>query len=161
MKSNSKLRLEGLKRVFSSFIPSLSLLSFTTTHLTFKRVHNLFCCIVVWRQRIFELSCWRISRWAVCSVSAWFNWDFNFSWTQLRKLRDTKMHRWPQQIYSAHLEMVFMWMQIFDEWEQCSQTIEDIRSNWKNDFSKCNTVFRFLMHFGKMNHSVQMIYTLT
>ena len=131
MKFNSELRLKGLEGVFSSFIPSLLLSSSTATHLTFRRVCNLFCCIVVWRWRIFELSCWRILRWVVCSASAQFNWDFNFSWTWLRKLRDTRMHRQPQQVYSAHLEMVFMQMQTFDEWKQCSQTIEDIRSNWR------------------------------
>ena len=135
MKFNSELRLKELKRVFSFFISSLSLSSFITTHLIFKRVHNLFCCIVVWRWRIFELSCWRILRWVMCSVSAWFNWDFNFSWTQLRKLRNIRMHRQPQQIYSAHLEMIFMWMQIFNEWKQHSQTIEDIRSNWRMIFA--------------------------
>ena len=131
MKFNSELRLGGLKGVFSSSISSLSLLSSTATHLTFRRIHNLFCHIVVWRQRIFELSCWRTLRWAACSASAQFNWDSNFSWTQLRELRDTEMHRWPQQIYSAHLEVVFMWMQTFDEWEQHSQAIEDIRLNWR------------------------------
>ena len=131
MESNSELRLRGLKGVSSSSVPSLSLLSSTATHLTFKRVHNLFCCIVVWRQRIFELSCWRTLRWAVCSVSAQFNWDSNFSWTQLRESRDTGMHGWPQQVHSAHLEVVFMRMQTFDEWEQRSQAIEDIRSNWR------------------------------
>ena len=135
MKFNSKLRLGGLEGVFSSSIPLLSLLSSTATHLTFRRVCNLFCCIVVWRQRIFELSCWRTLRWVVCSVSAQFNWDSNFSWTQLRELRDTEMHRQPQWVYSAYLEVVFMQMQTFDEWKQHSQTIEDIRSNWRMVFA--------------------------
>ena len=116
-------------------VPSLSLSSFTAIHLIFRRVCDLFCCIVVWRWRIFELSCWRTSRWAVCSVSAQFNWDFNFSWTQLRELKDTKMHEWPWQIHLAHLEVIFMQMQTFDEWEQHSQAIEDIRSNWRMVFA--------------------------
>ena len=161
MESNSELRLRGLKGVSSSSVPSLSLLSSTATYLTFRRVHDLFCCIVVWRQRIFKLSCWRTSRWAVCSVSAQFNWDFNFSWTRLRELRDTRMHKQPQQVHSAHLEVVFMWMQTFDEWEQRSQTIEDIRSNWRMVLASAIRFSDFRCIFAKWTAAFKMIYTLT